>query len=115
MPVKRAMQWMPISEKPGRHGVDPHLITAIIAIESGGNPNAVSKSNAIGLMQLPASTLRARRLPSYGLAWRTDHQRAENPERNISMGAAYSILLKWAAGRHQRSAGDAICAGRLLC
>lgn len=37
-------------------GVDPQLITAIIAIESGGNPNAVSKSNAIGLMQIKAST-----------------------------------------------------------
>lgn len=44
-------------KKPVRHGVSsPQLITAIIAIESGGNPNAVSKSNAIGLMQLKAST-----------------------------------------------------------
>ena len=57
VPVKRAMQWMPISEKAGAAwGVSPQLITAIIAIESGGNPNAVSKSNAIGLMQLKAST-----------------------------------------------------------
>lgn len=53
VPVQRAMQWMPISQKAGAAwGVDPQLITAIIAIESGGNPNAVSKSNAIGLMQL---------------------------------------------------------------
>ncbi|QUJ08008.1 hypothetical protein KCP77_13310 [Salmonella enterica subsp. enterica] len=53
-------------------------------------------------MQLKASTLRARRLPSHGLAWRTDHQRAEKPERNISMGAAYHEHSgKWAAGRHQ--------------
>lgn len=47
------------ADKPkGRSGlnVDPQLITAIIAIESGGNPNAVSKSNAVGLMQLKAST-----------------------------------------------------------
>lgn len=57
VPVQRAMQWMPISQKAGAaRGVDPQLITAIIAIESGGNPNAVSKSNAIGLMQLKAST-----------------------------------------------------------
>ena len=57
VPVQRAMQWMPISQKAGAAwGVDPQLITAIIAIESGGNPNAVSKSNAIGLMQLKAST-----------------------------------------------------------
>lgn len=57
VPVQRAMQWMPISQKAGAaSNVDPQLITAIIAIESGGNPNAVSKSNAVGLMQLKAST-----------------------------------------------------------
>ena len=68
VPVQRAMQWMPISQKAGAAwGVDPQLITAIIAIESGGNPNAVSKSNAIGL---------------------------KNPERNISMGAAYLNILE---------------------
>ncbi len=97
-------------------GVDPHLITAIIAIESGGNPNAVSKSNAIGLMQLKAST--SGRDVYRRMGWRGEPTTSElkNPERNISMGAAYlSILEKWAAGRHQRSAGDAICAGRLLC
>jgi membrane-bound lytic murein transglycosylase E len=42
VPVKRAMQWMPIGEKAGAAwGVDPQLITAIIAIESGGNPAVV--------------------------------------------------------------------------
>ena len=57
VPVKRAMQWMPISEKAGAAwGVDPQLITAIIAIESGGNPAVVSKSGAVGLMQLKPST-----------------------------------------------------------
>ncbi|STV77166.1 membrane-bound lytic murein transglycosylase E [Klebsiella michiganensis] len=57
VPVKRAMQWMPISEKAGAAwGVDPQLITAIIAIESGGNPTVVSKSGAVGLMQLKPST-----------------------------------------------------------
>ncbi|MDU6110776.1 MAG: membrane-bound lytic murein transglycosylase EmtA [Klebsiella pneumoniae] len=71
VPVKRAMQWMPISEKAGAAwGVDPQLITAIIAIESGGNPAVVSKSGAVGLMQL------------------------KNPERNISMGAAYLSILE---------------------
>lgn len=43
VPVKRAsVQWMPISEKAGAAwGVDPQLITAIIAIESGGNPAVI--------------------------------------------------------------------------
>ena len=57
VPVKRAMQWMPISEQAGKAwGVSPRLVTAIIAVESGGNPTLVSKSNAVGLMQLKAST-----------------------------------------------------------
>lgn len=70
VPVKRAMQWMPISEKAGAaRGVDPQLITAIIAIESGGNPAVVSKSGAVGLMQL-AVDLRTRCLSADGVARR---------------------------------------------
>jgi membrane-bound lytic murein transglycosylase E len=38
------------------YGIDETLIKAIIQVESGGNPHAVSTSNAIGLMQLKAST-----------------------------------------------------------
>ncbi len=81
-------------KKPGRHGVDPHLITAIIAIESGGNPNAVSKSNAIGLMQLKAST--SGRDVYRRMGWRGEPTTSElkNPERNISMGAAYLSILE---------------------
>lgn len=75
-------------------GVDPHLITAIIAIESGGNPNAVSKSNAIGLMQLKAST--SGRDVYRRMGWRGEPTTSElkNPERNISMGAAYLSILE---------------------
>lgn len=94
MPVKRAMQWMPISEQAGKAwGVSPRLITAIIAVESGGNPTLVSKSNAVGLMQLKASTA-GRGLSLHGLEGSAIHQRAENPERNISMGTAYLSILE---------------------
>ncbi len=63
------MRWMPISEKPAPHRVDPQLITAIIAIESGGNPAVVSKSGAVGLMQL-AVDLRTRCLSADGVTRR---------------------------------------------
>ncbi|QDE47159.1 hypothetical protein EIN43_02125 [Enterobacter hormaechei] len=88
------MQWMPISEQAGKaRGVSPRLITAIIAVESGGNPTLVSKSNAVGLMQLKASTA-GRGLSLHGLEGTAIHQRAENPERNISMGTAYLSILE---------------------
>lgn len=95
MPVKRAMQWMPISEKAGAAwGVSPQLITAIIAIESGGNPNAVSKSNAIGLMQLKASTSGRDVYRRMGWSGEPTTSELKNPERNISMGAAYLSILE---------------------
>ena len=86
VPVKRSMQWMPISEKPAPRGVDPQLITAIIAIESGGNPSVVSKSGAVGLMQLKPST--SGRDVYQRMGWRGQPSVSElkNPERNISMG-----------------------------
>ncbi len=94
VPVKRAMQWMPISEKAGAAwGVDPQLITAIIAIESGGNPVVVSNPRR-RTDAAQAVDLRTRCLSADGLARRTVGQRAENPERNISMGAAYLSILE---------------------
>jgi len=95
VPVKRAMQWLPISEKAGAAwGVSPRLITAIIAVESGGNPGLVSKSNAVGLMQLKAST--AGREVYRHMGWKGEPTTAElkNPERNISMGTAYLSILE---------------------
>ncbi|KNC09597.1 hypothetical protein AC791_13230 [Klebsiella sp. RIT-PI-d] len=95
VPVKRAMQWMPISQKAGAAwGVSPRLITAIIAIESGGNPTVVSKSNAVGLMQLKAST--SGRDVYRHMGWRGEPSTSElkNPERNISMGTAYLSILE---------------------
>lgn len=41
------------------HGVAPALVRAVIAAESGGDPRAVSRAGAIGLMQLMPATARA--------------------------------------------------------
>ena len=95
VPVKRAMQWMPISEKAGAAwGVSPRLITAIIAVESGGNPTLVSKSNAVGLMQLKASTSGLDVYRYMGWSGQPSTSELKNPERNISMGAAYLSILE---------------------
>jgi hypothetical protein len=39
-----------------RHSVDPALVRAVMQTESGGNPSAVSRKGAVGLMQLMPQT-----------------------------------------------------------
>lgn len=46
-------RWAPLAEEAGtRHGVDPALIGIVILVESGGDPRAVSRVGATGLMQV---------------------------------------------------------------
>lgn len=73
-----------ISEASKEYNIDENLIKAVIRKESNFNPKAVSKSGAVGLMQLMPSTAK-----SLGV---------ENPydiEDNVSGGSKYlSQLLK---------------------
>lgn len=58
------------------NNIDPKLLRGIIATESSGNPNAVSKTGAQGLMQIQPSNFKA-----LGITNPTD------PEQNIFGGA----------------------------
>jgi Rod binding domain-containing protein len=72
------------------HGVDANLIRSVIAQESAGNPYAVSRAGAKGLMQLIDSTAQ-----DMGVS------RVFDPRANIMGGAKYlaSLLQKYNGNR----------------
>lgn len=94
-PAERALTWMPMIEQAGQEwGVSPRLITAIIAVESGGRPNLVSGSNAIGLMQIKASTAGREVYRHQGFSGQPSDSELKDPARNITIGTAYLSILE---------------------
>ncbi|HSG38030.1 MAG TPA: lytic transglycosylase domain-containing protein [Thermoanaerobaculia bacterium] len=75
-----------------RHSINPHLVAALIHVESSFNPRAVSRKGAVGLMQLLPDTARR-----FGLKTRKD---LFVPEKNLDAGIRY---LKWL---NKRFSGD---------
>jgi soluble lytic murein transglycosylase-like protein len=61
-----------------KHRVEPELVRAILMVESGGDPKAVSSQGAAGLMQLMPATAK-----QYGVA------NVFDPEQNIAAGTHY--------------------------
>ena len=67
-----------ILEEARRWRIDPELVTAVIAAESGFNPRAVSRKGAVGLMQLmPATSKRLSVADPY------------DPGENVAAGTRY--------------------------
>jgi hypothetical protein len=71
-----------VDEKSKKHNVDPKLVKAVIAAESGWNPSAVSPKGAVGIMQLMPQTA-----SDMGVGNRY------NPEQNIEGGVKYLKYL----------------------
>ncbi|MFI8417165.1 transglycosylase SLT domain-containing protein [Serratia sp. NPDC078593] len=76
------------------YNVDAKLITAMIQVESGFNPRAVSRSNAIGLMQLKANTAGCDAYRFKEKSGCPDDDDLLDPETNIDLGAAYLASLQ---------------------
>ncbi len=76
-----------LQEASQRLNLDPHLLTALIATESGFNPAAVSPKGALGLMQImPDTALR------YGVApdgTQSQRKKLFDPATNIRAGTRY--------------------------
>jgi soluble lytic murein transglycosylase-like protein len=73
-----------VTEHAHSSGLSPQLVSAIIDVESHGDPSAVSRAGAQGLMQLMPDTA-----ATYGVV------DAFDPEENVSGGCRYmQYLLK---------------------
>lgn len=71
-----------------RHSINPHLVAALIHVESSFNARAVSPKGAYGLMQLLPETARR-----FGLNRKKD---LLDPKKNLEAGVKY---LKWLTNR----------------
>lgn len=93
MNVEKYRDW--VEDYATRFKVSEDLIFAIMEVESAFNPQAVSKSNALGLMQLKAETA-GRDVYKYVDGKQGQPRRAElfDAQNNIRMGTAYIGLLK---------------------
>lgn len=78
--------WKTISEEAHRHGIDPFIVAGLIRQESNFEPNAKSRANALGLMQLLPST---GRLVAKKAGKNITAEDLYRPELNIKLGVSY--------------------------
>jgi len=74
-----------IKKAAGKYGVNPNVICTIIKIESNFNPEAVSKTGAVGLMQIMPSTAAS----ECGL----NREDLFNIQKNVDCGSRYYAKL----------------------
>jgi len=90
---RRVLAWRQMAIREAHAaGLDPALVLAVVRAESGGEPRAVSRSGAIGLMQLMPATA-AVVAQKLGLE-PPSREGLFDPETNIRLGTRYLAQLK---------------------
>ena len=79
------------------NGLDPYLVQAVIAVESGYDPGAVSEKGAVGLMQVMPAT--GERYGVKGDAKRSVVDKLKEPAINVRVGTQYlrDLMERFAA------------------
>lgn len=97
-------RWSPlIVRAAGRHHLSPQILAGLIAVESGGNPAAVSPAGAEGLTQLLPST--AASVHVYRLL--DPHQSILGGARYLRALLNYREGLYWALAAYNAGPGNA--------
>ncbi|QYN45064.1 MULTISPECIES: membrane-bound lytic murein transglycosylase MltC [unclassified Gilliamella] len=92
---QRAKKFLPlVIEASNRYFIDERLILAIMEVESAFNPYAVSRSDALGLMQVQQHTAGRDIFKLRGKSGEPSRQFLLDPKNNVDMGTAYLSLLK---------------------
>ena len=81
-----------IAAEARRAGFSPEFVLAVIRVESGGDPYAISSKGALGLMQLLPATGKAV-AGEIGLRWEGPPTLFD-PVRNVRLGVAYLERLR---------------------
>lgn len=91
---KRAHKYLGMVRQASRkYGVDESLILAIMQTESSFNPYAVSRSDALGLMQVVQHTAGKDVFRSQGKSGTPSRSFLFDPASNIDTGTAYLAML----------------------
>lgn len=83
-----------ISQASTRYQVDETLIRAIIEVESSYRPDVISKSNAVGLMQIKASTAGRDAYRAQGRSGEPTLSQLLDPATNIDIGTTYIRVIR---------------------
>lgn len=91
---KRAHKYLGMVRKAShKYGIDESLILAIMQTESSFNPYAVSRSDALGLMQVVQHTAGKDVYRSQGRSGIPSRSELFDPASNIDTGTAYLAML----------------------